>query len=174
MTSPSLITGLVLGESERLVDNRREWESKLESADLVGHKEFLAKVKLPVCDSPLEATAWENGFVPEAQGSPTDKLEQRIQGSLPPLACMVSRPRQPIDAGESILRRYDAATSHTGFKIGSQDSVGTPRRTNIRSGARPSGSFLSHMWFVLGQQLPMMPLLVVKDAYSETMVKTSR
>ena len=26
------------------------------------------------------------------------------------LACMVSQPRQPIDTGEDILRRYDAAT----------------------------------------------------------------
>ena len=69
-TSPSLITGLVLGEKERLVDNLMDWESKLESADLEGHKMFLEKAGLPICDSPLEATAWENGFVPEAQRIP--------------------------------------------------------------------------------------------------------
>ena len=86
-----------------------DWASKLESADLEGHKKFLEKAGLPTCDSPLEATAWENCFVPDFQGIPTDKLEQRIQGSLPPLACMVSRPRQPVDTGEDTLRRYDAA-----------------------------------------------------------------
>ena len=42
-----------LGTSERLVDNLMEWESKFESADLEGHKQFLENV-LPVCDSPLE------------------------------------------------------------------------------------------------------------------------
>ena len=50
-------------------------ESKLESADLEGHKEFLKKAMLPVRDSPFEVIAWENGFVPEALGFPTDKLE---------------------------------------------------------------------------------------------------
>ena len=65
---------------------------------------------LPVCDCPLEATTWENGFVPEAVGPPTDELEMRIQGSLPPLVCMTSRPRQPLDVGEGLLRRYDATT----------------------------------------------------------------
>ena len=29
--------------------------------------------------------------------------------SLPHIACMVSRPRQPTDRGESLLRRQDAA-----------------------------------------------------------------
>ena len=61
-----------------------------------------------MCDSPLEATAWENGFVPEANGIPSDQLERRIKGSLPPLACMVSRPRQPATTGEDLMRRYDA------------------------------------------------------------------
>ena len=71
-------------------------ERKGESADLEGHKLFSQKTGLPIGDGPLEATAWENGFVPEATGLPTDQLERRIQGSLPPLAHMVSRPRQPI------------------------------------------------------------------------------
>ena len=57
----------------------------------------------------MEATAWENGFVPEAQGIPSDQLEKRTQGLLPPLAFMVSRPRQPIAAGEELLCRFDAA-----------------------------------------------------------------
>ena len=49
----------------------------------------------------MEATAWENGFVPEGRGLPAVALEERIVGSLPHIACMVSRPRQPTDAGES-------------------------------------------------------------------------
>ena len=44
-----------------------EWERKFEPADLEKHK-FLQEAKLLVCDSPLEATAWENGFVLEAKG----------------------------------------------------------------------------------------------------------
>ena len=64
-TCPSLITTLALGASERLIDNLMESESKLESADLEGHEQFLQKAGLPICDSPLEATAWENGFLPD-------------------------------------------------------------------------------------------------------------
>ena len=84
-----------------------EWERKFESADIEKHKQFLQEAQLPVCDS-LEATAWENGFVPKARGIPSDQLEFRIQGSLPPLAYMVSRPRQPTTAGEDLMRRFDA------------------------------------------------------------------
>ena len=50
------------------MDNLMEWGRKFESADLEGHKQFLQKAGLPICDSPLEATGWENGFVPEAAG----------------------------------------------------------------------------------------------------------
>ena len=85
-----------------------EWERKFGSADLEKHKQFLQEAQLPVHDNPLEATAWENGFVPEARGIPSDQLEFRIQCSLPPLAYMVSRPRQPIMAGEELMRRFDA------------------------------------------------------------------
>ena len=56
----------------------------------------------------MEAAAWENGYVPEAEGLPSDQLESQIQGSLPPLAYMASRPRQPTTAGEELLRRFDA------------------------------------------------------------------
>ena len=38
----------------------------------------------------------------------SDQLEFRIQGSLPPLAYMVSSPRQPTIAGEDLLRRFEA------------------------------------------------------------------
>ena len=97
-----------MGESDHLIDNLMEWERKFESADLEKHKQFLQEAQLTVCDNPLEATAWENGYVPEARGLPSDQLDFRIQGALPPLAYMVSRPRQPITAGEELLRRFDA------------------------------------------------------------------
>ena len=99
-----------------------EWERKFKSADLEKHKQLLQRAKLPVCDSPLEATAWENGFVPEARGIPSDQLELQIQGSLPPLAYMVSRPRQPTTTGEDLMPRFDARVRpywlrdwHSGF-----------------------------------------------------------
>ena len=55
--SPSLLTGLTLGTSDHLIDNLMEWERKLESANLEGHKQFPQKAGLPICDSSLEATA---------------------------------------------------------------------------------------------------------------------
>ena len=85
-----------------------EWERKFEPADLEKHKQFLQEAQFIICDNPLEATAWENGYVPEARGLPSDQLDFRIQGALPPLAYMVSRPRHPITAGEELLRRFDA------------------------------------------------------------------
>ena len=87
-----------------------EWERKLENANLDNHAQFLRNAQLTVSNHPMEATAWENGFVPEAQGLPSDQLDQRIRGSLPPLAFTVPRPRQPIAAGEELLCRFDAAT----------------------------------------------------------------
>ena len=106
---PILLTGLETDTSDHLIDNLMEWERKLESADLEKHKQFLQEAQLPVSHSPLEATAWENGFVPKARGIPSDhQIESRIQGSLPPLAYRVSRPRQPPIAGEDLTRRFDA------------------------------------------------------------------
>ena len=144
-TSPSLITGLVLGERERLTDNLMDWASKLESADLEGHKKFIEKAGLPTCDSPLEATAWENGFVPEAMGIQTDRLEQRIQGSLPPLACLVSRPRQPIDTGEDLLRRYDPAVRPYWLRDWQSGFGGYTRCMSTRFKEKPSGNSPWHM-----------------------------
>ena len=99
------ITGLTRGTSRHLIDNLMEWENKFESADLEGHQQFLREAELPVCDRSLEATAWENGFVPEATGLPTDQLE-RIQGSLPPLAYMGS---QGLDSQLPRVRTYFVA-----------------------------------------------------------------
>ena len=106
---PTLLTGGKLGEEDRLVDDLMDWERKLENANLDNHAQFLRNAQLTVSNHPMEATAWENGFVLEAQGLPSDQLDQRIRGLLPPLAFMVSRPRQPIAAGEELLCRFDAA-----------------------------------------------------------------
>ena len=57
----------------------------------------------------MEATALENGFVPEGGGLVAVDLEKRIMSSLPHIAYMVSRPRQPTNAGKSMLRRQDAS-----------------------------------------------------------------
>ena len=73
-----------MGESDHLIDNLMEWERKFQSADLEKHKQFLRDTQLAVGDNPLEATAWENGYVPEAEGLPSDQLDFRIQGLLPP------------------------------------------------------------------------------------------
>ena len=106
---PTLLTGVKLGEEDRLVDDLMDWERKLENANLDNHVQFLQNAQLTVSNHPMEATAWENGFLPEAQGLPSDQLDQRIRGLLPPLAFIVSRPRQPIAAGEELLCRFDAA-----------------------------------------------------------------
>ena len=108
---PTLLTGVKLGEEDRLVDDLTDWEWRLENANLDNHITSLPSrnAQLTVSNHPMEATAWENGFVPEAQGLPSDQLDKRIQGLLPPLAFMVSRPRQPIAAGEELLCHFDAA-----------------------------------------------------------------
>ena len=85
-TGPTLLTGVKMDNSDHLIDNLMEWERKFESADPVKHKQLLQEAQLIVCDNPLEAIAWENGFVPEAKGLPSDQLDFRIQGLLPPLA----------------------------------------------------------------------------------------
>ena len=89
---PTLLTGVKLGEEDRLVDDLMEWERKLENASLDNHMRFLRNAQLTATNHPMEATGWENGYVQEAQGLPADQVESRIQGSLPPLAHMVSRP----------------------------------------------------------------------------------
>ena len=93
---PTFLTGLKM--------NFMEWERKFESADLEKHKQFLQEAQLPVCDHPLEATAWENGFVPEARGIPSDQLEFRIQGILPPLPVGVEPPPNRKSAWQKKLR----------------------------------------------------------------------
>ena len=67
-TGPTLLTGVKIGEAEHLIDNLMGWERKLESADPGKHKQFLQEAQLTVRANPLEAAAWENGYVPEAEG----------------------------------------------------------------------------------------------------------
>ena len=153
---PTLLTGLKTDASDHLIDNLMEWERKFESADLEKHKQFLQEAQLLVCDNPPEATAWENGFVPEARGIPADQLEFRIQGRLPTLAYMVSRPRQPTIAGEDLMRRFDAGVRpcwlrdwQTGF--GGYTKV-YEYQAQWRDKAKNS---LLHMWFDHGPRLRM-------------------
>ena len=138
-----------MGESDHLIDSLMEWERKFESAEK--HKQFLQDG-----DNPLEATAWENGYVPEAEGLPSDQLDFRIQGLLPPLAYMVSRPRQPITVGEELLHRFDAGVRPTGCVIGNPDLVGTPRCMSIKLMERLDDNFLLLMWFDHGPSPPML------------------
>ena len=152
---PTLLTGVKLGEEDYLVDDLMEWERKLENANLDNHAQFLRNAQLTVSNHPMEATAWENGYVPEAQGLPSDQLESRTQGSLPPLAYMVSRPRQPIAAGEELLCRFDAGINLIGCVTGNLVLGGTPRYMSTRLMERLEGATPWHMWFVLGQ-IPQM------------------
>ena len=97
---------------------------------------------------PLEATAWENGFVPEARGIASDQLEFRIQGSLPPLAYIVSQTTgSQLLVGEDLMRRFDAGDDdHIGCEIGSQNLEATPRCMNTKSMERQGENSLLHMW----------------------------
>ena len=75
-------------------------------------------------DNTVEATAWENGFVPEGSGLAAVDLEKRIMSSLPHIVYMVSRPMQPTIAGESTLRRQDAAPWPSWFRDWQSDFGG--------------------------------------------------
>ena len=88
---PTLLTGTELSDPTKI--NTLGWEDKLETANLEKHAEYLRERQFVVTPHPLEATAWENGFVPETQGLPSDKLESRILPLLPQLSHMVSAPR---------------------------------------------------------------------------------
>ena len=43
---PTLLTGVRLGEEDRLVDDLMEWERKLENANLDSHMQFLRNAQL--------------------------------------------------------------------------------------------------------------------------------
>ena len=103
---PTLLTGVKSSDLKSI--DTLGWEDKLESADLEKHAEYLRRRQFVVIPHPLEATAWENGFVPETQGLPSDELESRILPLLPQLSHMVSAPRQPVATGNALLTRFDA------------------------------------------------------------------
>ena len=103
---PTLLTGVKSSDLKGI--DTLGWEDKLESADLEKHAEYLRGRQFVVTPHPLEATAWENGFVPETQGLPSDELELRILPLLPRLSHMVSAPGQPVATGNALLTRFDA------------------------------------------------------------------
>ena len=103
---PTLLTGVQPSNLKSL--ETLGWEDKLESADLEKHGDYLRGRQFLALPHPLEAIAWENGFVPETHGLPPNELEPRMLPLLPQLSHMVSAPRQPVAAGNSLLTRFDA------------------------------------------------------------------
>ena len=103
---PTLLTGVQPSDLKSL--ETLGWEDKLETADLEKHTEYLRSRHFIALPHPLEATAWENGFVPETHGLPSEELEPRMLPLLPQLSHMVSAPRQPVAAGNALLTRFDA------------------------------------------------------------------
>ena len=103
---PTLLTGVQASDLKSL--ETLGWEDKLESADLKKHMDYLSGRQFASHPHPLEATAWENGFVPETHGLPSAELEPSMLPILPQLTHMVSAPRQPIAAGNALLTRFDA------------------------------------------------------------------
>ena len=106
---PTLLTGVQPSDLKSL--ETFGWGDKLETADLEKHTEYLRSRHLPhfiALPHPLEATAWENGFVPETHGLPSEELEPRMLPLLPQLSHMVSAPRQPVATGNALLTRFDA------------------------------------------------------------------
>ena len=67
-TGPTLLNGVKLGDEDRFVDDLMEWERKFENANWDDHVQFLRNAQLTAEVHPMEAAAWENGYVPEAQG----------------------------------------------------------------------------------------------------------
>ena len=103
---PTLLTGVQPSDLKSL--ETLGWEDKLESADLEKHTNYLRERQFLALPHPLEATAWENGFVPETHGLPSKELEPRLLPLLPQLSHMVSAPRQPVATGNALLTRFDA------------------------------------------------------------------
>ena len=69
-TGPTFLTGVKMGDEDRFVDDLMEWERKFENANWDDHVQFLRNAQLTAEIHPMEAAAWENGYVPEAQGIP--------------------------------------------------------------------------------------------------------
>ena len=103
---PTLLTGVQSSDLKSL--ETFGWKDKLETADLEKHSTYLQERQFVAHPHPLEATAWENGFVPETHGLPSGEIEPRMLPLLPQLSHMVSAPRQPTTAGNALLTRFDA------------------------------------------------------------------
>ena len=108
-STPSLTTGLISMGAAKFNEDHQEWKLAIRCGDLEKYRKFLKEVDLSDSANMMEATALENGFIPEGKGRASVGLERRMMSSLPHIAYMVSRPRQPTDVGESLLRRQDAA-----------------------------------------------------------------
>ena len=150
---PTLLTGVKPTDSKSTADDLLGWERKLETANLEKHMQYLRERQFAASQHPMEATACENGFVPETQGLPSDQLESRILPLLPQLSHMVSAPRQPIAAGNSL--DLMPMSDHTGYVIGSLALVDILRCMNIELMGRQGGNIQWRMWCVLGPQ-PLM------------------
>ena len=85
------------------------------SGNLEKYRKFLKEASMSDSDNPMEATALENGCIPEGNTLAAVYLERRIMSSLPHIAYMVSRPRQSIDTGESLVRHQDWQCDFGGF-----------------------------------------------------------
>ena len=60
----TLLTGVKLGEEDRLVDDLMDWERKLENANFRQSRAVPSERSTDCVKSP-HGRAWENGFVPE-------------------------------------------------------------------------------------------------------------
>ena len=77
---PTLLTGV---QPSDLKMETLGWKDKLETADLEKHSAYLQERHFVAHPHPLEATAWENGFVPETHGLPSGEIEPRMLPLLP-------------------------------------------------------------------------------------------
>ena len=88
---PTLLTG-IRSSDPRNIDIHRMGTQAGDLLTWRSMRSISARDSLLLPLIPLEATAWENGFVPETQGLPSDELESRILPLLPQLSHMVSAP----------------------------------------------------------------------------------
>ena len=74
--SATLTTGLDDGGIAMLECATDDWRKALTSGDMEKYQQFLRKRRLPTNDNPLEATALEHGFIPEASGTGKEADDQ--------------------------------------------------------------------------------------------------
>ena len=108
LSTPFLVTGLSDLGKDNFNADLHEWKQAVESGDLEKCRKFLSNANLPESDNPMEATAWENGLSLKEEDFLRWKRRRELW-EVCDIAYMVSRPRQPTNAGELMLRRYDAA-----------------------------------------------------------------